>query len=80
MLTTIEYRNTFHNTACRVRVDSSLVADDPQEGLQARLSKSQIARVYSTLCGMGGCRCGSHQDFTESLDYSGWCRGGRIAD
>lgn len=47
---TVTITNDFHDTEAKVRVAS----------LPANLSRSQIARVRRTLCGISGCTCGGY--------------------
>ena len=75
MTTTIEYRNSFHNTVCRVRVTE---VRETSDGLQAKLSKRQQQRVQRELCGIKDCYCGGHANFWPALNDSGWCEGGLI--
>ena len=78
-MTTIEYRNSFHNTSVRVRVDDAAVCEDGN-GLQARLSKSQQRRVERELCGMSDCCCGGHGNYRPPLTDDGWVMGGLVVE
>lgn len=75
-MTTIEFKNSFHNTKVRVQVADEDFVRDEQNGNQVRLSKSQQRRVERALCGMADCCCAGHGNYRRPLTDGGWAEGG----
>lgn len=47
-------RNDFHNSTTTIRCEGKLIGDDE---IELQLSKGQIRKAKSDLCGTDGCTC-----------------------
>lgn len=68
---TLTLKNDFHNTSMNVRVFFKAGSD------QLFITKSQLSRIESTLCGHKDCSCGKIRQAGVSVNY---CPGDKWAE